>query len=50
VDKKPVLVVDDEKNIRVTFSETLAQMGFDTRTASNGAEALANLERTASLD
>ena len=50
MDKKPVLVVDDEKNIRVTFSETLAQMGFDTRTASNGAEALANLERTASLD
>jgi DNA-binding NtrC family response regulator len=44
VDKKSALVVDDEKNIRLTFSETLAQMGFDTRTASNGAEALAKLQ------
>ena len=41
---KSVLVVDDEKNIRLTFSETLAQMGFDTRTAANGAEALAKLQ------
>ena len=31
MDKKLALVVDDEKNIRLTFSETLAQMGFDTR-------------------
>jgi DNA-binding NtrC family response regulator len=44
VDKKLALVIDDEKNIRLTFSETLAQMGFDTRTASNGEEALAKLQ------
>jgi len=43
MDKKLALVVDDEKNIRLTFSETLAQMGFDTRTASNGEKALAKL-------
>jgi DNA-binding NtrC family response regulator len=44
VNKKPVLVVDDEKNIRLTFSETLAQMGFDTRTASDGPGALVKLQ------
>jgi DNA-binding NtrC family response regulator len=42
--KKPVLVVDDEKNIRLTFSETMTQMGFDTRTASNGEEALTKMQ------
>jgi DNA-binding NtrC family response regulator len=44
VDKKLALVIDDEKNIRLTFSETLAQMGFDTRTASSGEEALTKLQ------
>jgi len=44
MDKKPVLVVDDEKNIRLTFSETMTQMGFDTRTASNGEEALTKIQ------
>ncbi len=44
--KKPVLVVDDEKNIRLTFSETMTQMGFDTRTASNGEEALTKMQGT----
>jgi len=44
MDKKPVLVVDDEKNIRLTFSETMTQMGFDTRTASNGEEALTKMQ------
>jgi len=44
MDKKPVLVVDDEKNIRLTFSETMTQMGFDTRTASNGEEALTKMK------
>ena len=42
--KKTVLVVDDEKNIRLTFSETMTQMGFDTRTASNGEEALTKIQ------
>jgi DNA-binding response OmpR family regulator len=46
VDKKLVLVVDDEKNIRLTFSETLYQMGYDTRTAPNGEEALTKLQDT----
>ncbi len=44
--KKPVLIVDDEKNIRLTFAETIAQMGFEARTASNGAEALAKMQGT----
>jgi FixJ family two-component response regulator len=46
VDKKMALVVDDEKNIRLTFSETLHQMGYDTRTASNGEEAMTKLQDT----
>ena len=46
MDKKPALVVDDEKNIRLTFSETLVQMGFDTQTAANGKEALAKMKET----
>jgi DNA-binding response OmpR family regulator len=46
VDKKLALVIDDEKNIRLTFSETLAQMGFDTRTAANGEEALSKMKKT----
>jgi DNA-binding response OmpR family regulator len=46
VDKKSALVVDDEKNIRLTFSETLIQMGFDTWTAANGEEALAKMRGT----
>jgi DNA-binding response OmpR family regulator len=46
MDKKSALVVDDEKNIRLTFSETLIQMGFDTWTAANGEEALAKMRGT----
>lgn len=46
MDKKLALVVDDEKNIRLTFSETLAQMGFDPRTAATGEEALSRLKET----
>jgi len=46
VDKKLVLVIDDEKNIRLTFSETLAQMGFDTHAAANGEEALSKMKKT----
>ena len=35
-----VLVVDDEKNIRVTLRESLKSLGFDVETAINGEEAL----------
>ena len=45
MDKKLALVVDDEKNIRLTFSEILTQMDFDTRTAANGEEALSKLKK-----
>ena len=47
MDQKLALVIDDEKNIRLTFSETLAHMGFDTRTAANGEEALSKMKKTA---
>ena len=46
MDKKLALVIDDEKNIRLTFSETLAQMGFDTHAAANGEEALSKMKKT----
>ena len=46
MDKKLALVIDDEKNIRLTFSETLAQMGFDTHAAANGEEALSKMKTT----
>jgi DNA-binding response OmpR family regulator len=46
VDKKRAFVIDDEKNIRLTFSEILAQMGFDTRTAANGEAALSEMNKT----
>ena len=46
MDKKLALVIDDEKNIRLTFSETLAQMGFDTHAAANGEEALLKMKTT----
>jgi DNA-binding response OmpR family regulator len=45
VGKKLALVVDDEKNIRLTFSATLTQMGFDTRTAASGDEALSQMKK-----
>lgn len=41
--KKSVLIVDDEKNIRMTLSLTLESMGFRTQTAVNGEEALEKL-------
>jgi len=46
VDKKLALVVDDEKNIRLMFSETLTQMGFETQTSTNGKETLAKMKET----
>ena len=41
---KPVLIVDDEKNIRLTLSQALEALDLDTDTAVNGEEALAKLE------
>jgi FixJ family two-component response regulator len=40
---KSVLVVDDEKNIRMTLSMTLESMSFQIQTAVNGEEALEKL-------
>jgi DNA-binding NtrC family response regulator len=40
---KPVLIVDDEKNIRLTLSIALESMELEIDTAMNGEEALAKL-------
>jgi DNA-binding response OmpR family regulator len=41
---KPILIVDDEKNIRLTLSQALKILEVETDTAANGEEALAKLE------
>lgn len=41
--KKPILVVDDEKNIRLTMSQSLEPLGIPVETAINGEEALRKL-------
>ena len=41
---KPILIVDDEKNIRMTLSQSLESLGVETDTAGNGEEALAKLK------
>ena len=41
--KKPILVVDDEKNIRLTMSQSLEPLGIPVQTAVNGEEALQKL-------
>ena len=38
--RRPVLVVDDDKDIRETLQELLEDEGYDVATARNGAEAL----------
>lgn len=38
--KKKILVVDDEKNIRILLTEELTDEGYDVILAKNGAEAL----------
>jgi len=38
--KKKILVVDDEKNIRILLMEELTDEGYDVALAKNGAEAL----------
>jgi CheY-like chemotaxis protein len=39
--KEPILIVDDEKNIRLTMSQSLEPLKIPVRTAVNGEEALA---------
>jgi CheY-like chemotaxis protein len=46
MEKKPILVVDDEKNIRLTMSHSLEPLGMKVQTAINGEEALQKLEET----
>ena len=41
---KTVLIVDDEKNILLTMSQSLEALQLETDTATNGEEALAKLE------
>jgi DNA-binding response OmpR family regulator len=43
MEKKPILVVDDEKNIRLTMSQSLEPLKIPVRTAVNGEEALQKL-------
>ncbi|MDQ7784360.1 MAG: response regulator [Desulfomonilaceae bacterium] len=46
MEKKPILVVDDEKNIRLTMSHALEPLEIPVRTAVNGEEALQRLRET----
>ena len=41
---KPILIVDDEKNICLTLSRALEVLGIETASALNGEEALAKLK------
>jgi DNA-binding response OmpR family regulator len=41
---KPILIVDDEKNIRLTLSQVLETLGAEIDTAANGEEALMKLK------
>jgi DNA-binding NtrC family response regulator len=42
--KPPILIVDDEKNIRLTISKSLETLGIPIQTAVNGEEALQKLK------
>lgn len=43
MEKKAILVVDDEKNIRLTLSQSLEPLGIPVQTAGDGEEALQKL-------
>jgi DNA-binding response OmpR family regulator len=45
MEKKPILVVDDEKNIRMTMSQSLRPLEIPVQTAVNGEEALQKLRK-----
>jgi len=50
MERKPILIVDDEKNIRLTLSQSLDPLKRPVKTAVNGEEALQKLqEETADL-
>jgi len=44
MERKSILIVDDEKNIRLTLSQTLEALGVEPDTAANGEETLAKLK------
>jgi DNA-binding response OmpR family regulator len=44
MDHKPILIVDDEKNIRMTLSQSLESLGVEMDVAGSGEEALAKLK------
>lgn len=44
-EKQHILVVDDEKNIRLTVAQALESQGYALDTAVNGEDALAHLEK-----
>jgi len=46
MEKKPILVVDDEKNIRLTISQSLETLEIPVQTAVNGEEALRKLRES----
>lgn len=46
MDKKQILIVDDEKNIRLTMSQSLEPLKIPTQTAINGEEALQKLRES----
>ena len=43
MEKKTILIVDDEKNIRLTMSQSLEALNIPVQTAVNGEEALQKL-------
>jgi len=43
--KARILIVDDERNLRVTLAEILASRGYEILEAENSVDALASLER-----
>lgn len=46
MEKRAILVVDDEKNIRLTMSQSLEPLAIPVQTAVNGEEALQKLQAT----
>jgi len=46
MEKKPILIVDDEKNIRLTMSQSLEPLDTPVQTAVNGEEAIQKLHET----
>lgn len=46
MEKQAILIVDDEKNIRLTMSQSLETLGMPIHAAVNGEEALSKLQKT----